>query len=348
MALTLNTTLTGIAFSSQVPDIEIANTAGGKVEVSLHNGVTSVLSTSHFTYNGVVTVHDLRSVIEQFMRNNALALATFKLKANDGTGAVTLATFDVVYLEQRYDDSCATFVNKNFLTTRHAKFSSPAATESLYLVLAANTTVNVTYQVTASVNGATPQSFTATETLSSNLTRELKVIQTSVLLMEGIVNNQVSGTADITVHAYKVTAGDRSFTFYIKENEPAVAAYCRNAFNVYELCQLDAVTTEKATSDRSLAVTHRKASFYDQRNEKSYEVESTGLSLAQARWLEQLFYSHEVRMAKPRTDFEYNPAQLPLVLVTDFTCEISDEDGELNTVKFTYQYEDARMYLNMG
>ena len=36
---------------------------------------------------------------------------------------------------------------------------------------------------------------------------------------------------------------------------------------------------------------------------------------------------------------------LPRVLITDFTCEISDKDGELNTVKFTYQFADRRTWL---
>ena len=42
-------------------------------------------------------------------------------------------------------------------------------------------------------------------------------------------------------------------------------------------------------------------------------------------------------------DIEFNT--LPQVLISDFTCEIDDKDGELNTVKFTYQYADRRTYL---
>ena len=36
---------------------------------------------------------------------------------------------------------------------------------------------------------------------------------------------------------------------------------------------------------------------------------------------------------------------LSKVLITDFTCEIHDADGELNTVKFTYQFADRRTWL---
>ncbi len=60
-----------------------------------------------------------------------------------------------------------------------------------------------------------------------------------------------------------------------------------------------------------------------------------------------LFYSHDVRMATKRTDFSqgYTPQAMPIVLITEPTCEISDADGELNIVKFTYQYQDRRTYL---
>ncbi len=137
----------------------------------------------------------------------------------------------------------------------------------------------------------------------------------------------------------------------MQDSEPPLSLYFRNAFNVYERCDLQAVTTHKPKSDRSIAVTHRLSTFYNQQNEKQYEVETAGLTMEQARWIEQLFYSHDVRMATRRTDFSeddfgnYNPQYMPIVLITDFTCEIHDEDGELNTVKFTYQYQDRRTYL---
>ena len=114
---------------------------------------------------------------------------------------------------------------------------------------------------------------------------------------------------------------------------------------------LHAVTTHKPKVERSIAVTNRVSTFYNQQNEKEYEVETSGLTMELARWIEQLFYSHDVRLATKRTDFEeensqnYNPQYMPIVLISDFTCEIHDRDGELNTVKFTYQYSDRRPLL---
>ena len=151
----------------------------------------------------------------------------------------------------------------------------------------------------------------------------------------------------IRVLACSVQVGARAFTFYVQDDEPNLTLYFRNAFNCFECCALHAVTTHKPKVDRLIAVTNRISTFYNQQNEKLYEVESAGLTMEQARWIEQLFYSHDVRMATRRTDFSqgYNPIGMPIILITDPTCEISDADGELNTVKFTYQYQDRRTYL---
>lgn len=95
-----------------------------------------------------------------------------------------------------------------------------------------------------------------------------------------------------------------------------------------------------------VAVTNRISTFYNQQNEKEYEVETSGLTVEQAKWIEQLFYSHDVHMATKREDFgeetygSYNPTYMPQILITDFTCEIHDRDGELNSVKFTVKSSD--------
>ena len=71
------------------------------------------------------------------------------------------------------------------------------------------------------------------------------------------------------------------------------------------------------------------------------------LTYEQAQWIEQLFYSHDVRMGTRygQEPGEVVPQLLPKILITDFTCEIDDADGELNTVKFTYQFADRRTWL---
>ena len=356
MAVTLNSNLQGLMFSSQVPDIKLITSDDNEVEVIIETWDATVFSAIHFPYGHVIDVHDVRSVIEYYLRDRNTSLEEFQLRSvTNGTQQI-LATFKVLYLEQHFTGDIEEFLRNNFLTTMAAKLTSPTATEFLHFFIEANIQEQIRYQVVASVEGIAggePRIYQAMKNCAVSSSNRLYTLELTCEALLGIVENAAQGRPReaITLHAYSVHAGQRAFTFYVQDHEPPLSLYFRNAFNVYERCDLQAVTTHKAKSDRSIAVTHRLSTFYNQQNEKQYEVETSGLTVEQARWIEQLFYSHDVRMATKRDDLseetfgQYNPQYMPIVLITDFTCEIHDEDGELNTVKFTYQYQDRRTYL---
>ena len=353
MAVTLQSELGSLMFSSQIPDIVITTSDDNEVEVCLDCRDHTIFSALHFPYGRSVKIHDLRSVIEYYLRDRNTSLDEFQLRSvTNGTQQI-LATFQVLYLEQHFTGDIEEFLRNNFLTTMAAKLTSPKATEFLHFFIEANAQEYITYQVVASVYGGEPRIYQMRENCGLYNHDRIKSVELTCEMLIGIVESPADGRPReaITLHAYSVHAGQRAFTFYVQDHEPPLSLYFRNAFNVYERCDLQAVTTHKAKSDRSIAVTHRLSTFYNQQNEKQYEVETSGLTVEQARWIEQLFYSHDVRMATKRTDLseetfgQYNPQYMPIVLITDFTCEIHDEDGELNTVKFTYQYQDRRTYL---
>lgn len=340
-------------FSSQIPDIVITTSDDNEVEVCLDCRDHTIFSALHFPYGRSVKIHDLRSVIEYYLRDRNISLDEFQLRSvTNGTQQI-LATFQVLYLEQHFTGDIEEFLRNNFLTTMAAKLTSPKATEFLYFFIEANAQEYITYQVVASVYGGEPRIYQMRENCGLYNHDRIKSVELTCEMLIGIVESPADGRPrdKITVHAYSIHAGQRAFTYYVQRHEPSLSLYFRNAYNVYELCALQAVTTHKPKVDRSIAVTHRLSTFYNQQNEKQYEVETSGLTMEQARWIEQLFYSHDVRMATVRTDFDegnygsYNPQYMPIILITDFTCEIHDRDGELNTVKFTYQYQDRRTYL---
>ena len=55
---------------------------------------------------------------------------------------------------------------------------------------------------------------------------------------------------------------------------------------------------------RSVALVGGTSRFYDQKDSKSYEVETAPLALEQARWLEQLVLSHDVAKMDSFVDIE--------------------------------------------
>ena len=356
MAVTLNTDLQPLMFSSQVPDISITVSDDNEAEVMIDTQDVNIFSAVHFPYGHNIDIHDVRSVIEYYLRDRNISHDTFLLRVKHNDTTTTLATFQVLYLEQHFTGDIGEFLRNNFLTTMSAKLTSPKATEFLHFFIEAGVQELITYQVVASVEGIAggePRIYTMRENCGQYNYSRIYKLEITYEVLVGIVESPADGRPrdKITVHAYSIHAGQRAFTYYVQRHEPSLSLYFRNAYNVYELCALQAVTTHKPKVDRSIAVTHRLSTFYNQQNEKQYEVETSGLTMEQARWIEQLFYSHDVRMATVRTDFEeenygsYNPQYMPIILITDFTCEIHDRDGELNTVKFTYQYQDRRTYL---
>ena len=352
MAITLSTQIPALLFSSAIPDLAIATDTDGEVEIALTSAGVVVFAASHFPYNRQIKVFDLRSVVEMYMRENESAMKDFTVTATANNVTLQLCSFKVIYLEHRFDGDIAEFLRNNFLTTQSSKMTSREATEYLYFFAAANEDVLVRHELVVSHDGGEPYLVVRRESRASYNQDRIEKIEVTYQSMMVWVTDGLDHTPDrVRLLAYSLHAGQRAFTYYVQDGEPQVALYFRNAYNCYELCALNAITTQKAKVDRSIAAIHRLSTFYNQHNEKQYEVETSGLTMEQAQWIEQLFYSHDVRMAIKRTDFEdeysptYQPQFMPIILITDFTCEIDDKDGELNTVKFTYQYADRRTYL---
>ena len=342
--ISLSTQIPQLLFSSAIPDLAINTDGDGEVEIALTSAGNTVFTASHFPYNRQIKVYDLRSVVEYYMRSQGSSLMDFAITADDGSGVRQLCSFKVIYLEHRFDGDITVFLRNNFLTNTSSKMTSQKALEKLTVYLEAGQSERVRYEIVTQREDEPAQLTVATEDIGGYTDARLVDISLSC----EVIREMGSIDPAARLLAFSVHVGARAFTYYVSPSEPQLRMFFRNAFNVWECCELFAVTTQIAESERSIAVTNRISTFYNQRNEKKYEVESAGLTYEQAQWIEQLFYSHDVRMGE--FDDELEPwdvelADLPRVLITDFTCEISDKDGELNTVKFTYQFADRRTWL---
>ena len=68
MSVVLNTQLGSLMFTSQVPDIDLTTSDDNEAVVMIVSGGTSIFSASHIPFAKNITVHDIRSVIEYYMR----------------------------------------------------------------------------------------------------------------------------------------------------------------------------------------------------------------------------------------------------------------------------------------
>ena len=132
MSVTLSTLLESLMFSSQIPDIDLSTSDDHEAVMSIVSGGSTVFSATHIPYSRNITVHDIRSVVEYYMRQGNHALRSFTLRARHNEATQTLATFQVIYLEQHFTGDIEEFLRNNFLTTMEGKLMWSGATEFLY------------------------------------------------------------------------------------------------------------------------------------------------------------------------------------------------------------------------
>lgn len=102
MSVTLNTQLEDLMFSSQIPDFDLTTSDDNEAVVSIVSGGATVFSATHIPYQRNIIVHDIRSVVEYYMRQGSHAMRSFTLRAKHNGSTQTLATFQAVYLEQHF------------------------------------------------------------------------------------------------------------------------------------------------------------------------------------------------------------------------------------------------------
>ena len=100
-------------FSSQIPDLDLSTSDDNEAVVSIVSGGTTVFSATHLPYSRNITVHDIRSVVEYYMRQGNHALRSFTLRSRHNDAPQTLATFQVIYLEQHFTGDIEEFLRNN-------------------------------------------------------------------------------------------------------------------------------------------------------------------------------------------------------------------------------------------
>ena len=126
MAVTLVTELQDLMFSSQIPDLVISLGDDNEAEVCIDTGDYNIFSASHFPYGRSITVHDVRSVIEYYLRDRNLTLDKFSLSVKHNGTTTSLREFQVICMEQHFTGDTAEFLRNNFLTTQSARLTSKA------------------------------------------------------------------------------------------------------------------------------------------------------------------------------------------------------------------------------
>lgn len=318
-----------VYLTSRIPDFEI-HTTSKSFTVELKRSGTLVFSTTLYTFDNVAYACDIRSIIEQDLLDNGLTFAFYSLDMDDGHAFSTISEFTAVFCQVCFNADTDVFLLQHFLTNSTSKQISRNHDELYYFI--------------QSGEEVDPWQFVVYKDSNEAVHSIKTFVQPRSLNPEGGINEIQFITVDpsIYTHLGKILAittnvGKRSFTHYYTDAEPSLKLYFRNIFNMPEQMHLMGVTSRKTEVERSTAVTHRTTCFYDQQVNELREFESAPMTRTQADKVSEMVASHEVRII----DRQYSDCEkLPIILITDSSVEIKDAMGELNTVKFTYRYDD--------
>lgn len=330
--------------SGNIPDINIA-TDHEAVDFRLTVYGDVLLEGRYYAFDGYATVSDIAPLIEHYVAGNPeMNLVDVHLEASDGDESATL-DFPVLYCDKytdMYDPS--DWLRENFLTlTRSRRISSDSyinvswyTTEKegilfrVYVTYLDDNGKRCTYEYPYSGNGQIAH---------------INGILTQLLYLQEVRDRLVERGKALAplLQSVTVRCGNRSASFFVDPalvvNEPI---FYLNCFGVVEHLALPRTTTVKVKTDRSLASLGKNSQFYDITTSKEYEVESGPLTSDECLQVEQMLTSPSVRIpfgygcAKYDSDFD----ALRPILITDYTCEMSDSDEKLNKVKFTWRFAD--------
>jgi len=330
----INNTLRDYYFTSQLPDLQWETDCDSLDVMLCKVGNDEPILSAHLAaVNGRVRLWEVRESVERWMRNHGMAQVDMYARWKE-PGAGVFGRFKnlhVYYCSNNMDEDCAGWLQDHFLTTIDSK-TLPGTNETEFLSFVNLSTVAITPLVSATCRLSTGEVRVVT------LDGYCAAIPANTALIQRISWNIVDLRAAVVaanptveeVLAVAINVGGRTMTYY-KPAIPANAEFVfKNCFGVLETAWLNCVTTTKTKDGRKVAQVARRATLYDLDVTVTHEVETAPLPLEVASWLSQLVTSPEAWIAgKP-------------ILVTDGETSISDDAAEMNTVKFTWQRDDAR------
>ena len=314
--ISLSTHIPDFVFSASLPDkVVISN--DHSVDVAITSDLGNVCPPAVYAvYNGEVTIYDFRRLIETFMEFKEQTVCRFSIKGAEDE----LKSFFVVYSTEAVSPYAKEWCNAHFLTTREAGEFVINNWYTLSFVKTDDHPEKVEFFVNLlKKDGTIEQAYLAGNTFEE--ADSLCSFQVPLLAPE-------DGS---TVLSVSVRVGARSFTFFRHEQPFNFSLKFKNAFGVWEVAHLCAVTERKTTDGRKTANIMRRVAVYGAERKVSFTSTTAPLPIDTARWIDQLATSPQVRLFPGGQE----------IIMLNSPVEVSDSRTDSNSVKFSWQFPDG-------
>lgn len=339
------TQLEGTLLSCHLQQLTI-ETSYPNVTVAIYpQGSSKIFESTYYpNEDGIVVVHDIRTIFENFLERHQLALADFEVDVWHGEDEyeVVSADFSVLMCRLLMPREA---IDAIFLTAASSRRMAPDAFAPVAALLRNGEARSYDMFVDYLCEGVAHRNEYMVGFPSLSLKGEvIATAKTSLYEMVQDLNYYFQHDPNnIVVRSFTMQCGARSLTCYFDSSLAGRPTfYFINSFGVVDSITLPAVTTAKQAVEQSEAVLANAVTIYDRTVEKTFEVQSDALTDDEMRLCEELFASPCVRVSLKRNDLSrgFDFTALPQVLITESTCETSDGNEKPNSVKFTWRYAD--------
>lgn len=331
--------LDGIVLSCDLRDIHI-NTYSPYLDVTFSIGTHSVLSERYYAYDNIVTVPNVSELFEQWMHDSHDSLnSACTIHATDGRESYT-KTFNFFFCDKDLGIVDAEqFFERNFLSL--AKYVRMKPDDIIRLTWYDATGLSDSYFIQASFIDSKGCHQVYSEGRQFDRTPPgCKYLLIDSREFRDDVEHHLMETVQFT--SLVISVGSRIVSIFFDPELNASRQFLfLNCFNQVERLDLMGTTTEKLSTESSLAVLSHIRTKYDVTHSTQFETETAPLTADEELLVRQMLTSPIVKTQfdnKPVKYSDYEDA--PHILITDYTCELSDSVSELNKVKFTWQYSD--------
>jgi len=304
-----------LTWSGDIPALEISTSEDSLTLDVVAEGST-IQQLTLYAHNGKVTLWELRDLVESHLLDEGKYTCVVSVMC----GNDSLCSFTVLYLGGVMLDDAATFCASHFLTLSQSRQLVPGIEDTIYYHGNETTaTIRVTYLDEGAARVASQS-----VSVDGN-------VQVSIESLQTMFNVD-------TVLGATVTVGSRTMFYYVNQQIDVDYVFgCINYFGVTEVVPINCATSINQVGQRTVASVGRSAVLASLTHETEHEVETAPLSPLQSALVEQLCESPDVWL---------EPDGLPVV-ISERSCELSDERGDLQTVKFTWRTLPGRRKVNL-
>lgn len=323
------------AFGNTVPtylikSIEI-ETEYPRVDVQLTCGTKILLAQTYRAVNFKVTLYSIDKIIESYMQQRSLAYAKFNISFSYSGIVHDAKEFTALYSVRNYPSS---IITNSFLTAGESRRVTPNVPIPIFYYETDSATADYLIDLGIYYNDAhgTPRYMFSEQQFP-------QAYLTGGFLRVCDFSDRVPGA----ITALTFRRGDRGLDLYVDPGlVNGVTFYFRNSFNVWDHITLALSTKKKTAVTSTTALTSTQKIQYDKAVEQTYEVESAALTKSEMAVCEELVAASEIYVL-PYGNYDGEIVDLEEIIISDVTCEYSDDNEKLNSIKFSWQYKDRAL-----